>query len=190
VEGVVDELRASGRLSNTYIVFTSDNGWHHGEHRIPRSKARPYQESSRMPLLIRGPGIQAGSTTKKLALNTDYFPTFTHLAGVPTPSYVDGRSLVPVLKRNATNWRSAILLEARRTPSGRSTPTYYGIRTSDGRKYIEYNSGRRELYNLRKDPYELRNRYRAGAPPKGLARRIDTLKGCFGSGCRSAENAR
>jgi N-acetylglucosamine-6-sulfatase len=191
VEGVVNKLRNSGLLNNTYIVFTSDNGWHHGEHRIPWSKARPYEESSRMPLLVRGPGVAAGSYTAKLALNTDYFPTFTDLAGLQTPSYVDGRSLVPVLKGNATTWRNSILLEAVATAEGGSTPDYYGIRTSDGWKYIEYGGGRRELYNLGADPYELSNNYNAGAPPSHLASRLQRLKNCKAAGpvvCRAAEN--
>jgi N-acetylglucosamine-6-sulfatase len=80
VEGVVDELRASGQFRNTYIVFTSDNGWHHGEHRIPGGKARPYEEDISVPLLVRGPGVQADSTTNKLVVNTDFMPTFTDLA--------------------------------------------------------------------------------------------------------------
>ena len=190
VEGVVNKLRKSGQLRNTYIVFTSDNGIHLGEHRIPESKGRPYEEDVSMPLLIRGPGVVAGSITHKLVLNTDYFPTFTDLAGVQTPDYVDGRSLRPVLKGSATTWRTAILLEAVPTFEGGWDPGYHGIRTSDNRKYIEYGTGDRELYKLNTDPYELRNNYRASAPPTGLARRIDALKSCIGDSCRAAENGR
>jgi N-acetylglucosamine-6-sulfatase len=189
VEAVVNKLRNSGQLSNTYIFFTSDNGVHQGEHRVPVDKGRPYEEDVRMPLLVRGPGVAGGSTAHKLALNTDYFPTFTDLANIQTPNYVDGRSLRPLLRGNATTWRSAVLLEARRTPNGGATPAYYGIRTSDGRKYIEYNGGRRELYNLGADPYELRNSYNAAAPPSVLATRLRALKACAGTSCRSAENA-
>ena len=139
VEGVVNKLQSSRQLSNTYIVFTSDNGYHHGEHRIPKSKGRPYEEDIHMPLLIRGPGVAAGSSTDELVLNTDYFPTFTELAGIPTPSYVDERSLQPVLTETATNWRSAILLEAHQSKQGGETPTYSGILTiTSGSKYIEY----------------------------------------------------
>ena len=64
-------------MRNTYIFFTSDNGFHHGEHRMPEQKWRPYEEDVNVPLLVRGPGVAAGSTTYKLALNTDYLPTFT-----------------------------------------------------------------------------------------------------------------
>jgi N-acetylglucosamine-6-sulfatase len=186
VAGVVNKLKNAGVMRNTYVFFTSDNGWHHGEHRIPKGKWRPYEEPSHIPLLVRGPGVAAGSSTSKLVLNTDYFPTFTDLADIPTPSYVDGRSLRPVLRGSATAWRSAILLEGR--PPLRFSPTYYGIRTSAGRKYIEYQGGRRELYNLRADPYELRNRYSAAAPPSALATRLKALKGCSADTCRAAEN--
>jgi N-acetylglucosamine-6-sulfatase len=96
VEGVVTKLQNSGQLPNTYIVFTSDNGYHLGEHLITQGKGRPYEEDIHMPLLIRGPHVAADSSTDKLVLNTDYFPTFTELAGIETPIYVDGRSLQPV----------------------------------------------------------------------------------------------
>jgi len=175
-----------GLLENTYIVFTSDNGWHHGEHRLKAGKERPYEEDVRMPLIIRGPGIQAGTTTDKLALNTDFFPTFTDLAGAATPEYVDGRSLRPVLEGNAPTWRSAILLEARddQNPSA----SFYGIRTSDGRKYIEYAGSFKELYDLNADPYELNNSYAANSSPADLATRLQALKGCAGSTYRAAED--
>jgi N-acetylglucosamine-6-sulfatase len=188
VEGVVNKLQGVGAMRNTYVLFTSDNGWHHGEHRIPWSKARPYEESINIPFLIRGPGLEAGSTTHKLVLNTDFFPTFTDLASVRTPSYVDGRSLRPVLRGNVSTWRTAILLEAVATVEGGWTPAYYGIRTSANRKYIEYRTGDRELYNLNTDPYELRNNYNASVPPRDLARRTDALKVCAGATCRAAED--
>src|SRR5215210_3134797 len=192
VEGVVGTLRNAGVLSNTYIFFTSDNGFHHGEHRIPRQKWRPYEEDIQMPLVVRGPGIAAGSTTYKLVLNTDYLPTFTDLAGEQSPPYVDGRSLRPVLNESVTSWRSAILLEA----AANYSPAYYGIRTASTngitrRKYVEYAGGARELYNLESDAYELTNRYNATTPPTGLASRRKALKSCGADAavtCRVAEN--
>ncbi len=187
VEGVVNKLQSSGQLSNTYIVFTSDNGYHLGEHRITQGKGRPYEEDIHMPLLIRGPGVAAGSSTEELVLNTDYFPTFTELAGIPTPSYVDGRSLQPVLTGTATNWRSAILLEAHQSKQGGETPTYWGILTTSGSKYIEYEGGVRELYNLGVDPYELTNDYDSATPPEALVTRLQALKSCAGVTCRQAE---
>jgi N-acetylglucosamine-6-sulfatase len=194
VAGVVGKLRNMGVLSNTYIFFTSDNGWHEGEHRIKVEKWRPYEEDVHMPLLVRGPGIAAGSTTYKLALNTDYMPTFTDLA-CPTSTSCDtqnwsyepdGRSLRPVLEKNATPWRSAILLEAARHYS----PAYRGIRTSGGTKYMEYASGDKELYRLGRDPYELRDKYPATRPSAGLVSRLHALKTCAADSCRTAENTR
>jgi arylsulfatase A-like enzyme len=105
VEGVVNKLESAGVLNNTYIFFTSDNGFERGEHRIFDGKRLPYEESIHMPLLVRGPGVAAGSTTDKLVLNTDFFPTFADLGGIQTPSYVDGRSLRPVLNGSATTSR-------------------------------------------------------------------------------------
>jgi arylsulfatase A-like enzyme len=182
VGSVVRKLRKTGALGNTYVFFTSDNGYHHGEHRVSSGKWRPYEEDIHMPLLVRGPGVAAGSTTAKLTLNTDYLPTFTALAGARRPPYVDGRSLKPVLSGNATSWRNSILLEAPASDTGR--PAYRGIRTvststSTESKYVEYAGGARELYRLDSDPYELTNRYNAtSSPASGLVSRLKKLRTC------------
>jgi N-acetylglucosamine-6-sulfatase len=182
---VVDKLQSRQVLDNTYIVFTSDNGWYHGEHRIRQEKGRPYEEAPRVPLVIRGPGVEKGSTTDKLVLNTDYFPTFTDLAGAQTPDYVDGRSLLPVLTGSETLWRTAILLESRagNDPEIALDRNFSGIRTSTS-KYVESEGGFRELYDLAPDadPYELTNIYYSAdptVPPRpGLKARLDALKSC------------
>jgi N-acetylglucosamine-6-sulfatase len=189
VAGVVGTLKDKGVLSSTYIFFTSDNGWHEGEHRIQQGKWRPYEEDIHMPLVVRGPGVAAGSTTYKLVLNTDYLPTFTDLAGEQIPHYVDGRSLRPVLDGSVTSWRSAILLEA----AANHSQAYRGIRTVSTntitkRKYVEYADGARELYNLETDGYELTNSYDAAAPPTSLAMRLQALKVCAAYTCRTAED--
>ena len=189
VEGVVNTLNEAHVMSKTYIVFTSDNGFHHGEHRVAKQKWRPYEEDVHMPLVVRGPGIAEGSTTYKMALNTDYLPTFTDLAGVRLPPYVDGRSLRPVLEGNVTTWRRAVLLEA----AAHYSPPYRGIRTiSTGgvpkRKYVEYVGSTRELYHLDPDPHELTNSYDASLPPNALAARLKALRSCAADSCRAAEN--
>jgi N-acetylglucosamine-6-sulfatase len=192
VERVVGTLEDQGVLSNTYIFFTSDNGFHHGEHRIPKQKWRPYEEDIQMPLLVRGPGVAANSTTYRLTLNTDYLPTFTDLAGAQRPPYVDGRSLRPVLGDSVRSWRSAILLEA----AANYSPAYRSIRTinTNGitrRKYVEYSGGEREFYDLSADPYELTDKYNPDTPPTGLASRLQALKSCGADAtvsCRRAEN--
>jgi arylsulfatase A-like enzyme len=146
---------------------------------------------------VRGPGVAPGCaigdltcrTTSKLALNTDYFPTFTELAGTQTPSYVDGRSLMPVLLGSATTWRDAILIEG---PQYNSVPPYSGIRTlgtNTQRKYVEYRgSSETEMYYLGVDPYERINK---SAPPTGLVSRLQALKTCAPDAtvtCRAAED--
>jgi arylsulfatase A-like enzyme len=203
VEGVVNTLNTtrmpdgSNALDNTYIFFTSDNGFHHGEHRVPEQKWRPYEEDVNVPLLVRGPRIAAGSTTYKMALNTDYLPTFTDLACTPANpcdtrnwSYApDGRSLEPVLHGGVTTWRSAVLLEA----SAGYSPPYRGIRTVNTstdpkRKYVEYRDGQRELYDLDQDPHERTNRYAPSPVVDALATRLQALKTCAGETCFTAEN--
>ena len=150
--------------------------------------------------MIRGPGVPAGSTTEKLVLNTDYFPTFLDLAEAQTPDYVDGRSLRPVLEGSPTTWRTAILLEGRGYSADPEIPVdhnYNGIRTSTT-KYVEYEGGFRELYDLNPgaDPYELTNIYYSAdptVPPRPeLKARLDALKGCAGAdasatSCKTAE---
>ncbi len=182
---VVGKLKEKGVLSNTYVFFGSDNGFHRGEHRIAGGKGRPYEESVHVPLLVRGPGVSAGRRAQELVLNTDFLPTFTDLGGAQTPGYVDGRSLRPLLKGNATTWRSAVLLEADQATAG--TPPFSAIRTSD-KKYVEYAGGKRELYHLGRDPYELSNSY--DSPPATLATRLKALKACAAASCRAAENGR
>jgi N-acetylglucosamine-6-sulfatase len=186
VEGVVNSLMGAGVLDNTYIFFTSDNGWESGEHRMRSKKGQPYDESIHVPLLVRGPWVAAGSSTNALVLNTDFLPTFANLAGIKRPGYTDGRSLRPVLKGRATTWRTAILLERRdfKNPD----TEHNGIRTSNGSKYLEYEGGFRELYDLNTDPYELSNNYDATTPPTNLVARLQALKGCAGDSCRAAEN--
>jgi N-acetylglucosamine-6-sulfatase len=217
VAEVVGKLSEKNVLGNTYIFFASDNGFHEGEHRLKTGKWRPYEEDIHMPLLVRGPGVAPGCaigdtlcrTTYKLALNTDYLPTFTDFACAPDPVlcetlktqnkwYVpDGRSLRPVLEGNATTtWRNAILLEgSQNTTYVPKSPAYRGIRTvipgtttSAGSKYVEYEGTERELYDLGADPLELTNKYVASAPPAELVSRLQTLKTCKGDGCRAAED--
>ena len=199
VARIVGQLNNRGVMGNTYVFFTSDNGWAEGEHRRPAGKGNPYEEDVRMPLLARGPGVAAGSNTYKLALNTDYLPTFADLAcssSSPCDTqnwrYVpDGRSLLPVLKGNATNWRSAVLLENHQGPRKHAVPAYAGIRTvgaHEERKYLEHETGERELYYLGSDPHELKNRYPATTPSAGLVSRLQALKDCDGEGCQAAED--
>ncbi len=190
---LVDALKDTGQLSNTYVVFTSDNGYHLGEHRL-LSKSTPYEETISVPLLVRGPGVPRGVSRPAMALNNDLAPTLADLAGVNPPSFVDGRSLGPFLSAaSPASWRSAFLVEHRRSanegPYARLVTDYDAVRTAD-HLYVEYGTGEKELYNLDNDPHELNSIHRtAGADLKRqLASRLDDLRGCAAEGCRSAEN--
>lgn len=116
IASLVQTLRVTGQLDNTYIVFTSDNGFHLGQHRLPAGKQTAYDTDIHVPLLIRGPGIAAGSHVDPLTGNIDLAPTFEAMTGVSAPSFTDGRSLLPLAQggaRAARHWRSAYLIEHR-----------------------------------------------------------------------------
>ena len=112
---LVGTLRNSGELENTYFFFTSDNGWHAGEHRLTTGKWTAYEEDIHVPLIVRGPGVPKGRTLEHLVLNNDFAPTFAELGGAQSPEFVDGRSLVPLLGEDpppTDDWRQAFLEEA------------------------------------------------------------------------------
>jgi N-acetylglucosamine-6-sulfatase len=111
VEVVVQRLADQNVLSSTYILFLSDNGYFLGEHRQPHGKDAPYDAASRVPLIVRGPRVMEGATIEEIALNIDLFPTVADLAGALAPSFVDGRSLVPLLSGNTFGWRQVALIE-------------------------------------------------------------------------------
>jgi N-acetylglucosamine-6-sulfatase len=186
VSALVKKLNNTGQLANTYIIFTSDNGWQHGEHRIvERHKEQVYEESSKMPFLVRGPGITPASSTAKLTSHIDVMPTLLDYAGASIPGYVDGRSLRPVLEEDtATTWRTALLLESRDRRD--SMQDYFAIRTAGGAKYVEYASGFKEFYDLHADPYEMNSR--PSMASAGLVDRLQRLKSCAGDSCRAIEN--
>ncbi len=208
IAGLVDVLQATGQLQNTYIFFTSDNGWHLGEHRIAAGKNTPYEESIRVPLIVRGPGVPAGQSVTLLACNNDLAPTFGQIAGARVPGFVDGRSLLPLLSSSPPGpdqWRQALAIEhyreqpdglpqapPERRPAvgGGGIPEFHGIRARD-LVYVEYVSGERELYDLRRDPHQMQSLHAAVDP--GLARRLSVHLGeltrCGGAACRTAEDA-
>jgi arylsulfatase A-like enzyme len=110
-----DSLRESNELDNTYVFFTSDNGFHLGQHRLGAGKWTAYEEDIHVPLVVRGPGVPEGEKLPHMALNNDLAPTFADLAGVDPPKFVDGRSLAPLLDETPTpeeDWRQRFLVEA------------------------------------------------------------------------------
>jgi len=188
VETVIAELARRGRLDGTYVFFTSDNGFFQGEHRILQGKAAAYEESVRVPLIVRGPGLPAGARRPHLVANIDLAPTLAEIAGATVPGdLVDGRSLAPLLGREPPAedaWRRELLLDL--WPEGDAgVPEYHALRTRD-RLYVEYATGERELYDLAADPYQLLNLYGPGRTEiPSLAARLAALKACAGRACRT-----
>jgi N-acetylglucosamine-6-sulfatase len=234
VDGMIGDLigalRKSGKLENTYIVFTSDNGFHLGQHRLSAGKWTAYEEDIRIPLVVSGPGVPEGETLQHVVLTNDLAPTFADLAGVEAPPFVDGRSLKPLLEDEPTpleDWRKRFLIEGVAERGDVSTPlvdesvvtpvltgdplpndwrrsSAKSVKVSEtwGRPwmkalrtnnylYVEYKTGEHELYDLRKDPYELHNMY-ATAPPEitqRLEAQLDALRQCSAEECRAAEDS-
>jgi N-acetylglucosamine-6-sulfatase len=189
---ITEALAASGELQNTYIFFVSDNGQFHGEHRIAQGKYLPYEPASHMPLLVRGPGIAAGSRSSALVANIDIAPTIAAIAGVQPRA--DGRSMLR-FGRN-TNLRSSrpILLEGYSMPSTGAFPhnntaavlDYFGV-ISGRFKFVHYAYGDSELYDLGADPHELHSLATNPAYTKILRRAqvlTNRLKTCRYRGCK------
>ncbi|MEZ4767082.1 MAG: sulfatase-like hydrolase/transferase [Caldilineales bacterium] len=210
IASLVSTLDATGQLDNTYILFSSDNGYHMGQHRLMPGKYLGYEEDIRVPLYVRGPGVPMGETRTELAGLVDLGPTFAEIAGIPVPDYMDGRSLLPLLgpaPPAPEEWRQAFLFEQyvgdhrlERDPLGEppdlfdtdrfeNVPLFYsGLRTAT-LKYVEYDNGERELYDLVADPYELDNIYPHAAPNDValLSYWLFNLHTCFTDGCRNME---
>jgi arylsulfatase A-like enzyme len=196
-------LRALGVARNTYVVFSSDNGFHLGQHRLTPGKLTAYDPDVRVPLIVTGPGVAAARTVDAMVENTDLCPTFAELAGAPAPPNADGRSLVPLLRPDAdpaaaAAWRDAILVEHHGNVGGfgdpdaplagsGNPPSYEALR-SRGELYVEYADGERELYDLTSDPFQLDN-LAAEVPPERLARlsaELAQMAGCGAAECWAA----
>jgi N-acetylglucosamine-6-sulfatase len=194
VEDVVAALERNRQLENTYIIFTSDNGFRLGEHRIQSGKGLPYEEDIRVPFLMRGPGIAPGSQVTQLTANIDIAPTIADIVSVRTPSFVDGRSFLPLLRGAEVNWRKGLLIEfgymeeegtARIGAGG-----FRGIRTENF-VFVEYENGELEYYDLIADPYQLENM--AGllseSTLSSLRQWLDQLRTCEARTCRDLEQS-
>lgn len=188
---VISALKRTGQLEDTYVIFTSDNGYHMGIHRTRAAKWTPYMEAHEVPFVVRGPGVNRGESFDELVANIDIAPTVLDLASLPAPGWMDGRSFAPFLDGEVPDeWRSTLLIEG---VGGTyfDRPAYSGVRRVDGVRddvYVEYAGGEEEYYDLAKDPHQLRNSPE-DAPPK-LEEDLRALKGCSGDACRRADQSR
>jgi arylsulfatase A-like enzyme len=157
VRSVVTALKARHELNRTVIIYTSDNGFLWGEHRLG-GKVWPYEESTHVPLIVRTPWTTTAQRNSQPALNIDLAPTIAALAGVKPGLPQDGRSLVPFLHGKPTPWRHAFLEEylGKDLLHKGGPPPYEAVQTRRN-LYVEYQNGWRELYNLQQDPWEMNN---------------------------------
>jgi arylsulfatase A-like enzyme len=209
VAWIHETLQQTGRLRNTYIFFTSDNGFFLGQHRIVRGKLMPYEAALGVPFAVRGPGIRKGVRSRELMGNQDVAPTILSLAGATAGRRMDGRSMVRFWREPNRLSRRAILVSsysaaASEPPEEPSTtepsagagvsqtfrpPNYVGIRLGPY-KYIEYRTGERELYHLGRDPAELHNK--ADLPrwydvQTYLDFALETMRQCRAAECRTIQ---
>jgi arylsulfatase A-like enzyme len=185
VARIVRTLKQAGVLDDTLIVFTSDNGFMQGEHRVVDAKQLVYEPSVRVPLVMRGPGVPRGLHLSQLVANVDLAPTILDAARVPPGRVEDGRSLFRLLADPGLEWGRDILLE--RGPNGGPSGqrVYTAVRTPRF-KYVEYMTGERELYDLSPDPDELQNldgNPAYAAVETELATELATLRDCAGATC-------
>jgi len=167
-------LDETGQLENTVLAFAGDNGYFYGEHGLNHERRLAYEETARMPFFMRCPRlIRPGTKIDHFALNIDVAPTLLALAGAKAPRRMHGRSLAPLLGGNRKSWRTSFLIEyfSDRVYPRIFTMGYQAVRT-EGWKYIHYKelSGMDELYDLKVDPYEMKNLIEEPAAQKELQR--------------------
>lgn len=189
VGALVAALARAGRLDDTYIFFTSDNGFHLGQHRLRPGKTTPFEEDIRVPMVVRGPGVPAGEVVGALTSTVDLAPTFTELGGAATPPPAEGRSLVPLLHGLDPPWRDTVLVEFYHPSYSPNSPPSYAVLRTDRYAYVQYTTGERQLYDLWEDPAELRNLAATAHPGliASLSARLALLRACTGWTCRLAD---
>jgi N-acetylglucosamine-6-sulfatase len=194
-------LEDAGELERTAWIFTSDNGYMLGLHRW-ESKVLLYEESIRVPLVVRLPGIETPPVVTRIALNNDLAPTIAALARVLPPRPVDGRSLLPLLRGLSPVWRRRFLVEY--PPTGeRGIPPFFAVRAEGGpgtaglvyAETLSFDGGSlraRELYDLESDPFQLDSRHADPSPRWVRARQelgahLRALETCGDGNCQARE---
>jgi arylsulfatase A-like enzyme len=157
---LLDWLDTNGLRENTIVVYTSDQGFFLGDHGL-YDKRFMYEPSLKMPFVVRWPGtIKPRSIQNAMAINCDFAPTFLDLAGLPVPSEMQGRSLVPLFsQRIPSDWRRSMYYRYYHDPGDHNTRAHYGVRTLTHKLIFYWKKDQWELFDLVKDPNELRNIY-------------------------------
>jgi N-acetylglucosamine-6-sulfatase len=185
VASIVDTLNQTGELDKTVLIFTSDNGFFHGEHRIRTGKVLHYEESTHLPLLMRwtgNPALPRGVHRKQLVMNIDDAPTIVAAAGATPGRVMDGTSLLPLWRDGGREAGRDLLID------NMPGPTHFDAIRTRQFKYVEHQNGDRELYDLAQDPYELQSQHANpafDAIKAALAARLHNLVSCAGATCRA-----
>jgi arylsulfatase A-like enzyme len=161
---LLDYLDQTGLADNTIVIYTSDQGFFLGDHNW-YDKRFMYEESLRMPFLVRWPGqVAPGTVNERMILNVDFAPTLLAAARLPVPADMQGRSFLPLLRGDAPNdWRVSMYYRYYHYPQHHRVQPHYGVRT-ERFKLIYFNKiDQWELFDLEQDPHELRNVYREPA---------------------------
>jgi arylsulfatase A-like enzyme len=205
VGAIIGSLRRAGELDETYVIFTSDNGYMQGEHRVPLGKMLPYDPSTQVPLLIRGPRVLRGRKTKALVGNIDLAPTILDATPASAPRRLDGTSILKFARNVRRRSLRPLLHEtAGHGARGRSNTREGGARKEQTRVpawravrttrwlYIDYKGGQRELYDLKRDPAQMRSLAsdpRLRVRLRTLRRILGDLTRCSGRRCQTAAAA-
>ncbi len=184
VERLMGALDDTDLLDNTWVFFLTDNGELLGEHGLAR-KNTAYEEATRTPFLVRGPGLPHGVKSSVMVSHVDLPPTLLDFAGAPW-SDLDGRSLVPVLTGGGAKpdgWRDEIFVESVRPPD-----RGWSLLRTPGYAYVEWDNGKKKLYDMEADPYQLQSLH--NDPDKAdliaeLSSRVSYMKSCSGESCRA-----
>jgi arylsulfatase A-like enzyme len=184
---VLDAVGDAGELDNTYVIYTSDNGFVLGQHRLRQGKNFVYEQSIRVPLMIRGPGIPAHTRVRDLAVNADVPATILKLTGAQPGRLIDGRSLLPLIRRPSIRRGRELLIQVR-FKNHTLDRNAVGVR-NHRYLYAQFDNGERELYDLKRDPDELTNL--VGDPDyrrveRLLNHRLLPLSKCKGNACNRA----
>ena len=157
---VLDFLDRNGLSRNTIVIYTSDQGFFLGDHGL-FDKRFMYEESLRMPFLVRWPAvIKPGTRTKAMGLNLDFAETFLDAAGLRAPNDMQGRSLVPLMRgRTPTGWRTSMYYRYYHDPGDHNTRAHYGVRTLTHKLIYFWKKDQWELFDLVNDPLEMNNIY-------------------------------
>jgi arylsulfatase A-like enzyme len=184
VASIVETLRQTGELDNTLLVFTSDNGFFHGEHRIPSGKVQYFEESIHVPLLMRWTGnrsLPRGVHARQLASNIDHAATIIAAAGASPGRALDGVSLLQLWRDRGRELGRDLLVD------NMPGPVHFDAIRTRRYKYVEHVNGDREVYDLARDPYELESQHANptyDAAKASLAARLHELVKCAGANCR------